>query len=104
MPTVDLEKLITSEISSNSSLNDTSSSTQGHGWHDLKGRPPSNPFETATRSKHVTFPSDSQIADAKFCEDNDDDLDGDNQSEISITTTTSSLVGDNKVFKRKVIR
>ena len=93
-----MEKLITSEISFNSSIN--SSNTHNYDKEDT------NDFKM-NRYKRVTFPNDSQIVkDSSVLnhtiENNLEVNDCLNDSFASVTTTSSIV--DNKVIKRKIMR
>jgi len=97
----DLEKLITQEVSINTTNSEfyqpvvnnrranSASPSRLDQLHDRLNR---------NNLKKVTFPNDSQLA-----EDNEAEADNDSDQSFTSIVTTSSIV-DNKVFKRKIIR
>jgi hypothetical protein len=100
----DLEKLISSEMSS--SINSSSTNESYFGYSNPKNQQerakyrsssssPKRTGSSSARPKKVTFPDESRLEEP--------DVSGLDESFVSVTTTTSSII-DNKVIKRKVIR
>ena len=101
----DLEKLITSEMSS--SINSSSTNESYFGYSNAKNEServnkyrsssssPKRIASISAKPKKVTFPNESRLEQP--------DASGLDDSFVSVTTTTSSII-DNKVIKRKIVR
>lgn len=102
----DLEKLITQEVSINSTANYSDIYQNKANISDNIHLSPrraysTSPIRNSNANKKVTFPDDSHL----LVNDDEGDIDGDSdQSFASIITTSSIINNDNKVIRRKIVR